>query len=640
MQAYDMHGVRLRSAGALHYLRVPGLAENRPSVIVGDRILVQPEGVDPGKWFEGRVFVVALEEVGMRLRSDFGPHKDKKCDIRFQLNRHPLRVQHQALDLSNNQLRLLFPEPEHIVGDLVPSPGILEGPRFDARILQNPAQLQAVTSIVHRRAGAPPFVVFGPPGTGKTFTILEAIKQILRIGNDSVHILACAPTNSAADVIALGLADLGDNLFRMYAPTRRRNLVPDALVPFTAVTGDGEHFTIPEMDRLLRYKVIVATCISATKPYALKIPDGHFSHVFIDEAGQATEPEAMVAIRTLATDKTNIILSGDPKQLGPVIRSGVARDLGLGQSYLERLMGRAIYDVLGGYGVSVVKLVKNFRSHEAILHYPNLKFYDGDLRPFAAREVADSYLGWPALPSPKFPVIFHSIIGKDDRESTSPSYFNIEEISQVKAYVQDLLGNANFLVDQCLTVLFVMPLRSCKQREIGIITPYHAQSLKIRAALKAAQLTDIKVGSTELFQGQERRVIIVSTVRSSQEKLTYDLRHTLGFVSNPRRFNVAVTRAKALLIIVGNPNVLSLDPLWRGFLNYIHQNGGWTGQSGIGWDPTEPVKDGGYDADVRAQALEQLNAQLAKHGIDSIAEEVEAEADVVNIDIDNPERQE
>ncbi|EIN09073.1 P-loop containing nucleoside triphosphate hydrolase protein [Punctularia strigosozonata HHB-11173 SS5] len=625
IQAYDMHGVRLRSAGALYYLQVPGLAENRPSVIVGDRILVQPTDVDQGKWFEGRVFVVALQEVGMRLNSAFGAHKDKTCNVRFQLNRHPLRVQHQALKISNNPSRLLFPEPEHIAGDLAPSPEILEGPRFDERILQNSAQLQAITSIVHRKPGAVPFVLFGPPGTGKTFTILEAIKQLLRVGGDKVHILAIAPTNAAADLIALGLTYLDDDLFRMYAPTRRRNLVPETLLPFTAMTADGGNFTVPDLDRLLRYKVVVATCISAAIPYSLRIPEGHFSHIFLDEAGQAAEPEAMVSIRMLATSKTNIILSGDPKQLGPVIRSGVARDLGLGKSYLERLMERKIYDVVGGYGVTVVKLVNNFRSHTTILQYPNVKFYAGDLRPCACAEIVDSYIGWPGLPSSKFPVIFHSIIGKDDRESTSPSYFNIDEISQVKAYVQDLLGNAEFPVEQ---------------HDIGIITPYHAQSLKIRAALRAIHLTDIKVGSTELFQGQERRVIIVSTVRSSQELLTYDLRHTLGFVSNPRRFNVAVTRAKALLIVVGNPNVLSLDPLWRGFLNYVHQNGGWTGQSSIGWDPTEPVKDGGYDADVRAQALEELNAQFAKFGIEPIVEDAEPDSDVVNEDLDNPERQE
>ncbi|OCH84002.1 hypothetical protein OBBRIDRAFT_840039 [Obba rivulosa] len=108
--------------------------------------------------------------------------------------------------------------------------------------------------------------------------------------------------------------------------------------------------------------------------------------------------------------------------------------------------------------------------------------------------------------------------------------------------------------------------------EIGIIAPYNAQCRKIRMALKGVA-DEIKVGSVEEFQGQERRVIIISSVRSSREFVNYDLKHTLGFVANPRRFNVAVTRAKALLVVIGDPSVLSLDPLWRSFLNYVHVNG-------------------------------------------------------------------
>lgn len=86
-------------------------------------------------------------------------------------------------------------------------------------------------------------------------------------------------------------------------------------------------------------------------------------------------------------------------------------------------------------------------------------------------------------------------------------------------------------------------------------------------------------------------MIIISTVRSSVDYVTYDLRHTLGFVSNPRRFNVAITRAQALVIIVGDPDVLGLDPLWRSFLNYIHQNDGWKGRK-LAWYAKETVDRG------------------------------------------------
>lgn len=135
---------------------------------------------------------------------------------------------------------------------------------------------------------------------------------------------------------------------------------------------------------------------------------------------------------------------------------------------------------------------------------------------------------------------------------------------------------------------------------------------------------------------QERHAIIVSTVRSSFDFVEFDLRHTLGFVANPRRFNVAMTRAKCVLIIVGDPDVLGLDPLWRRFLNHIHGNGGWRGIP-IPWDPTDDVPSGDagggnvpYDEQMRErseQDLQQLVARMSAIGLDALDEVEGAEAD-------------
>ena len=97
------------------------------------------------------------------------------------------------------------------------------------------------------------------------------------------------------------------------------------------------------MDVMKKYRVIVSTCLSASFAYNIGVERGHFTHIFVDEAGQATEPETMVAIKTMSDQRTNIILSGDPKQLGPIVRSRIARELGLELSYLERLMTRDVY---------------------------------------------------------------------------------------------------------------------------------------------------------------------------------------------------------------------------------------------------------------------------------------------------------
>lgn len=138
---------------------------------------------------------------------------------------------------------------------------------------------------------------------------------------------------------------------------------------------------------------------------------------------------------------------------------------------------------------------------------------------------------------PGFPVVFHSLIGKDLREASSPSFFNVEEASLVKKYIQDLKADQRLRLGKHFPGFSLYPnaLPSADEH-IGVISPYNAQCGKIRKALSSFA-RGIKVGSVEEFQGQERRVIIVSTVRSNVEFVLSDINHTLGFVANPRRFN-------------------------------------------------------------------------------------------------------
>lgn len=274
--------------------------------------------------------------------------------MRFKLNRIPMRRQHQALDTAFAFDKFLFPGKAHI-SQLVSSRGVIPIKPFNPLIATNPPQLQAVTSIVLQQPGSAPFIVFGPPGTGKTITIVEAMKQLLK-HKPNIRILATAPSNSAADLIACRLAStLGPGeLFRLYAPSRDLKAVPDKLDTYTyRKTLGGELrgcFSVPPIAILKSYKVVVCTCVSASIPYGIGIPRGHFTHIVVDEAGQATEPEVMIGIKTMADNATNIILAGDPKQLGPIIRSGIARELGLEKSYLERLMSMEAYEAQSGHG--------------------------------------------------------------------------------------------------------------------------------------------------------------------------------------------------------------------------------------------------------------------------------------------------
>ena len=205
-----------------------------------------------------------------------------------------------------------------------------------------------LTVVVLRR-----FYTFSP-GTGKTVTLVETILQLLQEFPDA-RILACAPSNSAADIIAERLVKHGlskEELFRCNAAMRNFASVPEELFPYTY--RPGTMYALPTMDKLLQYRVIVSTCINSAFAYNIGVPEGHFTHIFVDEAGQASEPEMLVAIMPLVVENTRVILSGDPKQLGPVIRSSMAREFGLEKSFLERLMDRPLYSSEHGRGRSCV----------------------------------------------------------------------------------------------------------------------------------------------------------------------------------------------------------------------------------------------------------------------------------------------
>lgn len=154
---------------------------------------------------------------------------------------------------------------------------------------------------------------------------------------------------------------------------------------------------------------------------------------------------------------------------------------------------------------SVVQLVQNFRSHSGILKFPNEHFYRNSLLVRGNPSITDRYIGSSVLVNPKFPVVCHALPGKDDREASSPSFFNVLEVLEVKRYVQKLRSDR--LIRICkLSLLYsylMLLTSSVADQDIGVITPYHAQCLRIRATLRSVA-DGIKVGSVEEFQGQVR----------------------------------------------------------------------------------------------------------------------------------------
>uniref|UniRef100_A0A803J6K4 RNA helicase n=1 Tax=Xenopus tropicalis TaxID=8364 RepID=A0A803J6K4_XENTR len=509
-------------------LKVLGVAENRPSVLKGDHLF-----------------------------ATFSDERDKPRIISYKGYVHGVELERVKLGFSQNL--------------------------YDRSLESNQEQCSAVNHILSGKSRPAPYIIFGPPGTGKTVTLVEAIKQVLKLIPDA-HVLACAPSNSASDLLCERLLKHVNpkDIYRIMALSRDIRTVPEDIKICTNLDSSRKNYIYPCKQELKKYKVIVSTLLTSSRLVGANFPHGHFTHVFIDEAGHAVEPECVTAIagivdvmdRQTKNYGGQVVLVGDQQQLGPVLRSPVAIEHGLGVSFLERLMTQnPLYSKKDGkYNPQfVTKLLKNYRSHPSILKIPNELFYDNELQAVANELITHSYCKWETLPKKDFPIIFHGVLGVDEREEKSPSFFNCIEIQEVISYLEKLLKTQG-----------KKGLAKISPKEIGIISPYRKQVEKISKAVHKTfahipNIKDLKIGSVEEFQGQERKVIIVSTVRSSKEFATFDENFSLGFVKNPKRFNVAITRAKSLLILVGNPLILGQDPYWSQFLNYCYESGGSRG---------------------------------------------------------------
>lgn len=484
---------------------------------------------------KGCIHRVEADEVYLKFSPEFHlRHRDGDAyNVQFSYNRVNMRRLYQAVDASE-QLDKGFLFPFEVCGRRQ----IITKPLVPVSCVPNEEQTRSIEMILGCK-GVPPYVIHGPPGTGKTMTLVEAILQLYTT-RKRARILVCAPSNSAADhileklLIEKAVEFQQNEIFRLNAAARSYDEMNPEFAPFCYFEDDV--FKCPPFEALLDFKIIVSTYMSASLLNAEGIGQGHFTHIFLDEAGQASEPETMISVANFCKRNTVVVLAGDPLQLGPVIYSKEAERYGLGKSYLERIFECEFYcDMDENY---ITKLVRNYRCHPEILHLPSTLFYEGDLIP--CKDGTSSFMeNLDFLPDKEFPLLFFGIQGCDEREGNNPSWFNRFEASKVVDIIRRLKKNGDLDVE-----------------DIGVITPYRQQVLKIKIALENLDTPDIKVGSVEQFQGQEKEVIIISTVRSTIKHNDFDKSHCLGFLSNPRRFNVAITRAKSLLIIIGNPHII------------------------------------------------------------------------------------
>lgn len=552
MRRYDIEGAMLGKHDHNNLiLPVPGLAEGRPSLLRGDRLYLQSERRSTK--YEGYISDVREYDILIRLHESLHDSDldGLKFDVSFHSNRTPFRRCHHSVDeIANSPLKLtVFPvstpdghvvEPKVTVKETKPE----ELRCFNASL--NEYQRKAALNVLRSTCRPAPYIVFGPPGTGKTITMVEAILQVYaRLPNS--RILACGNSNACADILASKILQSDivpeKELLRLSAYYRMQDLIPDELRGITR-----------SMDMVSAYsyrdnRVVITTCIQSGS-----LHDFHdrFDYVFIDEAGHANEPESLIPLSLLKADGV-LVLAGDWQQLGPVVISETAESNGLGTSLLKRLVSRSVYQRRYiGFKMAydpryLTKLNISYRADPRVMVVNNKLFYDNELK-FQVETPSK----WLELYNTKNPLIFQPAEGRDKREKISPSWFNPKEAFDCMIHVNRLYK------------------AGLKAEQLGIVTPYRGQMDKLNKLFVSLNLQKCKIATMEEFQGDEREVIIISTVRTRDKYLEIDKKFHLGFLFDRRRFNVAVSRAKWLVIVVGNEKTLMRDECWQEFIAHAH----------------------------------------------------------------------
>ena len=462
----------------------------------------------------------------------------------------------------------------------------------------NPTQERAVNEVLWAKDVA---IVHGPPGTGKTTTLVEAINETLMRES---QVLVCAQSNMAVDWISEKLVDRGINVLRIGNPTR----VNDKMLGFTYERRFESHADYPQlwairkairelrknrkkgsenyhqkMDRLksraaeieLRInaelfgeaRVIACTLVGS----AHHLLEGmKFGTLFIDEAAQALEAACWIPMRRAS----RVILAGDHCQLPPTVKSIAALRAGLGKTLMERIAENK---------PEVVTLLKiQYRMNDEIMRFSSDWFYGGKVESapqIKYRSVLDydHPITWIDTSNEENQITIEGEDAPEDSASTSSSVSAANQNSDLN-FKEQFVGESFGRINKAEAELTLLTLaeyftkigkrRVLEERiDVGIISPYRTQVQYLKKLIKKYEFFKpyrrlISVNTVDGFQGQERDVILISLVRSNDEG-------QIGFLKDLRRMNVAMTRARMKLIILGNKDTMTKHPFYKKLWEYV-----------------------------------------------------------------------
>lgn len=471
---------------------------------------------------------------------------------------------------------------EVLLGDAPPRFAAAPEMLFPKDASLNDAQRDAVARAMAAQDVA---LIHGPPGTGKTRTLVEVIRQAVARGE---RVLATAASNTAVDNLAARLLDAGLPFVRLGHPARvspevesrsldalleesgamalarqwhtealdlarrararhargqiRRGELKDALREAGALHRDARKQLQGAQEAILARSPVV--CATAAGADVALLGETIFDLVVLDEATQAVDPMALVA---LARAK-RAVLAGDPRQLPPTVVDLDAAREGLGETIFERLEAARGAEVLR-------MLVVQHRMHAAIMAFPSERMYGGKL--VAAPEVAAHRLeelpGVAADPLRASAWHFLDAGGKgwsEERGEDDPSTANPGQAERTAAEARRLLS------------------RGLAPAALAVITPYDAQARLLREHLREEVAAGLEIGTVDGFQGREKEAVIVDLVRSNEDG-------ELGFLADVRRMNVALTRARRFLLVIGDGATLGAHPFYAAFLESAQRSGAW-----------------------------------------------------------------
>lgn len=490
-----------------------------------------------------------------------------------------------VINARNNRLAYLR---DVFAGQIPPQRHIFNPIRFP---WLNATQEKAVNEVLRSKDVS---IVHGPPGTGKTTTLVEAIYETLR---REAQVLVCAQSNTAVDWISEKLVDHGIPVLRIGNPTR----VNDKMLSFTYERKFENHPDYPQLWAIrnsirqirenrkkgesihqkisrLRERAdelemrISASLFSEARVVACtlvgsanKILVGHkFSTIFIDEAAQALEAACWIGIRRAE----RVVLAGDHQQLPPTIKNYDAARQGLSVTLMER--------IVGNQPEAVTLLKVQYRMNNAIMHFSSQWFYGGLVE--SAPEVTgrsildlDNPIMWVDTSDPDVRSNYKKPLGE--------SGFGNNEIEDEADFTEQYVGENHGRINKpeaemTLDILQGYIEKIGRQRflderfDVGIISPYKVQTQYLRSLVKKSSFfrpyrSLITINTVDGFQGQERDIMLISLVRSNDSG-------QIGFLSDLRRMNVAITRARMKLIIIGDATTLSHHPFYRKLHEYVN----------------------------------------------------------------------